>query len=157
MSANIFGSASFKPHGVDKKYVDSKFISLTKTLQTKLDKTLTEVLNINGHRVCYMLDPINATDATNKSYVDSELSKVSRLVNSKLALEGDTMLGNINMDGYKIIKVLAPVNDSDVANKNYVDAKFDLASRVGDNFQNLYMLNTVGLVPHLSSSNDETG
>ena len=56
-----------------------------------------------------MLDPINATDATNKSYVDSELSKVSRLVNSKLALEGDTMLGNINMDGYKIINVLAPV------------------------------------------------
>ena len=39
----------------------------------------------------------------------------------------------------------------------YVDAKFDLASKVGDNFQNLCMLNTVGLVPHLSSSNDESG
>ena len=49
MSVNIFGSGSKSSRGVsniDKKYVDSKFIALTRILETKLDKSIIESLNI---------------------------------------------------------------------------------------------------------------
>jgi hypothetical protein len=47
MSVSIFGSSlnSSKVSNVDKKYVDSKFITLTKILETKLDKSVIESLN----------------------------------------------------------------------------------------------------------------
>ena len=40
MTANIFGSSSMKSAAsdVNKKYVDSKFITLTNNLQSKIDK-----------------------------------------------------------------------------------------------------------------------
>jgi len=75
MRANIFGSnfTSFsKSFGVDKKYVDSKFITLTKTLHTKLDKIVSEELDMNGYRIFNVLDPINNADAANKKYVEEK-------------------------------------------------------------------------------------
>ena len=151
MSVNIFGSglATFKANTVDKKYVDSKLISVTKTLQTKLDKNIAEDVDMNGYRIHNFRDPKEKADAANKNYVDSGIAYVIRKVNSKLDLQGGTMTGNINMNAFKITNVGEPVNNDDAVNKKYVDEQ--------NAPKNMYFLSTVGLVPHLSSSRDKSG
>ena len=65
---------------------------------------------INGH-------------ASNKAYVDNEISKISDSSDNSnyVKKSGDTMSGNLNMDNHMITNVKTPINDNDVANKGYID------------------------------------
>ena len=65
---------------------------------------------INGH-------------ASNKAYVDNEISKISDSSDNSnyVKKSGDTMYGNLNMDNHMITNVKTPINDNDVANKGYID------------------------------------
>ena len=66
MTANIFGSSSMisAASGVTKKYIDSKFITLTTNLQSKIDKN--KDLDMGGYGIHNVKDPVNDTDVANK-------------------------------------------------------------------------------------------
>ncbi len=46
---------------------------------------------------------------------------ITNLINEKVAKAGDTMTGDLNMDSNMIRNLSAPVDNTDAANKHYVD------------------------------------
>ena len=70
--------------------------------------------------------PQFTSSATNKQYVDTEITKVHQNLDLSPFLKIDgtrAMTGNLDMDNYLINKVGEPVNSDDVATKNYVDTE----------------------------------
>ena len=61
--------------------------------------------------------------AVNKNYVDGEITKIPISDTSPfLKIDGTrAMTGNLNMDGNKIIRLASPTDNSDAANKQYID------------------------------------
>ena len=62
--------------------------------------------------------------AVNKNYVDGEITKVHQNLDLTPFLRKDgqrAMTGNLNMDGNKIIRLASPTDNSDAANKQYID------------------------------------
>ena len=62
--------------------------------------------------------------AVNKNYVDGEITKVHQNLDLTPFLRKDgrrVMTGNLNMDGNKIIRLASPTDNSDAANKQYID------------------------------------
>ena len=110
MSVNIFGFRSaIKQRSVD----NSKFISLTKNLQTRVDKggdIMTGTLTMKDNKITSSFIPDADDVVTNKAYVDSKLCK-----------SGDTMNGVLNMNRQQIKGVQNPTDDDDVCNKQYTD------------------------------------
>src|ERR1044072_3161457 len=75
MPVNIFGSCDKKSNNsnVGRKYIDSKFITLTKNLNTKLDRSggvLSGDLVMNGARILNLSEPTHEGEVANKNYVD---------------------------------------------------------------------------------------
>ena len=59
---------------------NSKFITLTKSLQLKVDKTgdtLTGNLNMGHYKINNLADPISDNDACNKKYVDELITQTN--------------------------------------------------------------------------------
>jgi hypothetical protein len=105
-------------------YTSSKFLYLT-------GGTMAGDINMDGYRVWNLPDLTvnsNLSDATNKKYVDSE---ISNLASKKLSLSGqETMSGFINMGSNKITNLTTPTDNTDAANKIYVDSEIsNLASK----------------------------
>ena len=84
MTANVFGSSTMKSAASDvtKKYVDSKFITLTNNLQTKLDKN--KDLDMGGNGIDNVKDPVNDADVANKKvvvdYIDTMQQNIDNLL-----------------------------------------------------------------------------
>lgn len=83
MSTNVFGSSSklTKASNIDKKYVDSKFVTLTKNIQLKVDKTgdtMSGNLDMGNSKVVNLQEPTEEQDAVSKKYVD----KISKNINT---------------------------------------------------------------------------
>jgi hypothetical protein len=155
MSVNNFGlhSNNSKPD-VSKKDLDSKFIVLTKNLQTKVDKAgdvMTGDLNMGSNKITCTCIPNADEVLTNKGYVDSKLSKA-----------GDTMTGELNMNGQQIIGLKNPTDDDEACNKKYVDLKAaELKSEsslkpiyFNTLMNNLTIHSKLGYVPILNSNLD---
>ena len=75
MPTNIFGYSSklTKVSNTDKKYIDSKFVTLTKNLQLKVDKngdSMNGNLDLGNCKIVNLQELVNDEDATNKKYVD---------------------------------------------------------------------------------------
>src|SRR5207244_13469906 len=74
MSVNIFGSSSSnKSNTNNNKYTDSKFITLTKNLNSKLDKsggTLSGDINMGTNKISLSHGAEEEHDVPNKKYVD---------------------------------------------------------------------------------------
>ena len=163
MTVDIFGGSNIKGKktGVNKNYVDSKFITLTKSQNLKFDKTggiISGDIDMDGHRIIHNLDPLNIMDAANKSYVDDSISAFSHKVNGKLDISGDTMQGDLNMNHYKITNVVSPIINEDAANKRYVDQRYDsLYDSLTGLLKKLLAPNSVGLIPILTEKNDKSG
>jgi len=143
MSVNKFGFRSVIKHSVND---NSKFISLAKNLQEKVDRAgdnMTGDLNMGNNKIISLSDPISDDDACNKRYVQSILNEQNiitelnkRYVQSKLneqniitKLNFDTLTNtkldksineNLDMNGFTIVNVKNPVNSSDASNKLYV-------------------------------------
>ena len=107
MPVNIFGSCDKKSNNSNdsRKYIDSKFITLTQNLNTKLDKN------------------------------------------------GGVLSGDLVVDGARILNLSEPTHEGEVANKKYVDLRFNtvvtnLAQINNDNDKAKYVKNSVGLVPN---------
>ena len=84
MHANIFGSTSklIKASNIDKKYVDSKFVTLTKNLQLKVEKngdTMSGNLDMTNSKIVNLQEPTEEQDAVSKKYVTKSL-KISILI-----------------------------------------------------------------------------
>jgi hypothetical protein len=136
MSANIFGASgnSSRASTVDKKYVDSKFIALTKSLDAKLDKsggTVTGEIDVNQNRILNVGNPQETSDAINKKYVDDRFAISRRNLQLKVNKAGDVMNGDLNMGGFRVVNLNEPVAQQDAASKRYVDNKAVNVSDVG--------------------------
>jgi hypothetical protein len=90
MGVNIYGSSGARGRTGDRAYVDSKFINLVQNLETKLDKKITTDLDMEGHRINRVVDPIQNTDVSNKSYVDKKIYNTVQ--------EMEKRNGNINIE-----------------------------------------------------------
>src|SRR5260221_12238552 len=115
MSANIFGFSgkSATTLGVNKKYVDSKFITLTRNLQSKVNTdgdVMNRSLDIGNYRISSTHIPTNPEDLINKGYGD----------NNYINRSG----GSLDMGANKITSSYVPKVEIDLKNKNYVDVKF---------------------------------
>ena len=122
MSANIFGSSgkSDKTPGVNKKYVDSKFITLTRNLELKVNKAgdlMSGSLDMGNFRISSTHIPTNPEDLINKVYGD----------NSYINRSG----GSLDMGANKITSSYVPKEEIDLTNKNYVDVKFVTKTNYG--------------------------
>jgi hypothetical protein len=99
MTANIFGSSSIKStvSDVTKKYVDSKFITLTNNLQLKIDKN--KDLDMGGYGIHNVKDPVNDTDVVNKKFVVNRID--SLFVKNSIGLVPN-LTSNNNKSGYTV-------------------------------------------------------
>ena len=114
---------------VNKNYVDGEITKIPVSDTSpflKIDGTraMTGDLDMDSHRVTDCLDPINDKDLSTKKYVDTEITKVHQNLDLTPFLRKDgrrAMIGNLNMDGNKIIRLASPSDNSDAANKQYID------------------------------------
>ena len=128
MAVNVFGSSG-ENSNMNKNYVDSKFIILTRDLDTKLEKsggTLTGNLNMGNKHITDLANPNSDEDACNKKFLKQEIKAESLLVK----LYVDTLLHtkldkniaeNLNMNGQQVMGLENPKRDDEVSNKKYVD------------------------------------
>src|SRR5260221_2010831 len=115
MSDNIFGSngKSATSLGVNKKYVASKFITLTRNLQSKVNKAgdvMSGCLDVGNNKISSSHIPSYPEDLINKVYGD----------NNYINRSG----GSLDMGANKITSSYVPKEEIDLTNKNYVDGKF---------------------------------
>jgi len=108
MTANIFGSSSMKSDtsGVTKKYVDSKFITLTTNLQSKVDKN--KDLDMGGYGIHNVKAPVNDTDVVNKKFVVNHVDALQQnidrlfLVKNSIGFVPNLTSNNSNKSGYTV-------------------------------------------------------
>ena len=75
-------------------------------------------IDMTGHKVVNLGDPVYGQDAATRQYVDTYATYLN---NTKVDWTGGTMTGLLNMGSFKITNVGDPENDTDVVNKKYVD------------------------------------
>ncbi len=135
MSVNIFGSRSGLKPPTNQNY-NSKFIFLTHSLQTKVDKSgdsMTGNLNMANNKITGVSDPTLDDDVCNKRHLSSVMNLNNQNYNSKFVWltenlqvkvdkSGDTMTGDLNMANNKITGVSDPTLDHDVCNKRYLSS-----------------------------------
>ena len=80
-------------------------------------------LSMNQNDLFEIPAPKYGSSAANKNYVDGEITKIPISDTSPfLKIDGTrAMTGNLNMDGNKIIRLASPTDNSDAANKQYID------------------------------------
>ena len=119
---NLFGM-TMKSGVTNKEYIDSKFISLTKAMQTKVDTAgdkMTGNLDMNNNRLMNVGNAVDKQDCITKDYLDTITKSINRQVQLKVNADGDTMRGNLDMDWHTVTNVKFPLKSCDAANKLYV-------------------------------------
>src|SRR2546426_10347309 len=159
MSVNIFGSSRNKSNANNIKYIDSKFITLTKNLNTKLDKSggvLSGDLNMGTSKISLSHEAEELHDVPNKKYVDGVIFQtVSNNGQSIIDLTKNVVTKEqlaeilktkadknveLNMNNNFISNLLDPQDKQDATTKGYVDRK--------------RTKNNVGYVPQLNSNDN---
>jgi F5/8 type C domain len=117
MSVNIFGASaestllsSMKASGVTKNYIDSKFITLTNNLATKVNRSGDKMigdLNMGGHGLCDVKDPVNDNDVANKKFVLEKEETLQQFINklfikNSVGLVPNLTSNNKNKSGYYV-------------------------------------------------------
>jgi len=116
MTANIFGSSSMKSDtsGVTKKYVDSKFITLTTNLQSKVDKN--KDLDMGGYSIHNVKDPVNNTDVANKKFVVNHVDALQQNIDRLLVKNSIGLVPNLNSNNNKSGYTVAASNEREPNN-----------------------------------------
>lgn len=81
---------------------------------SKIGDTMQGILNMGGFKITNLGAPTSGTDATTKTYVDTQDAL-------KVNKAGDTMSGNLAMGGNKVTGLGSPSGSADAATKSYVD------------------------------------
>jgi len=87
----------------------------------------TGALSMGNRRITSLLSPTEADNAANKDYVDGKTWTTSQIINFNTAVTSFRLnqfavpSGLIDMNGFRIISLLAPTQGTDAANKDYVD------------------------------------
>ena len=152
MSVNKFGSSSNSSKGNDnKKYTDSKFITLAINLNTKLDKsgdTMSGSLNMGNCKITNLCDPQESNEAANKKYVDASDTLVRLYVDQcKLVANTYTDLKETETKSY--------VDSREAILRTYIDAQKERTELL---VANKYVKNNVGFIPDLlDNQNNKCG
>jgi hypothetical protein len=93
------------------KVNDSSFKTLSRILDTKLDRNITSDISLNDNRITNVKLPINDNDVVTKGYC--------------LSKNGDVMTGTLDMSNNIITNVKFPTNDNDVVTKGYCLSKLE--------------------------------
>src|SRR5687768_5788425 len=126
MSINKFGlSENVTKSGASKEYIDSKFITLTKRLEEKVDKNMNYPLNMQGNKISSSFIPDTPDALVNKLYLDKHLNKIDEQFEKKLDRTKGEMLNDLDMGGYKIKGLSNPIEVEEACNKRYTDALVD--------------------------------
>ncbi len=94
-------------------------------------------VSMGGYKLTNLGTPTEATDAANKEYVDEAVKNIDISgidASDKVSKAGDIMAGQLDMNTNKIIGVGDPEDDTDAANKAYVDKKvgsIDVSQQLG--------------------------
>ena len=105
--------------------LDNSFKTLSRIIDTKLDKNITSDISLNNNRITNVKEPVNDNDVATKGYCDSLDMNTNRLINdciTKDYFERKLKLGNrkLDMNGHGITDVKLPLDSNDVTNKLYV-------------------------------------
>ena len=105
------GAPSDNTDAATKKYVDDNSSGSPKTSGLTVDSNIDMK---DRYRITNLSTPLDGKEPPTKEYVD----------NTFLDRDGSyPMKGNLNMDNNKMVKVGAPTDNDDAANKSYVDTK----------------------------------
>ena len=98
------GKSMVVTEGVSKRYISNNFLRRDGT------NTATGSINMTGNTLTNVSNPVNAQDIATKNYVDGKVSK-----------SGDTMTGNLDISGNRVMNVpFSPTDTSDAVNAAYV-------------------------------------
>lgn len=95
-------------------------------------------VSMGGYKLTNLGTPTEATDAANKEYVDEAVKNIDISgidASNKVSKAGDIMAGQLDMNTNKIIGLGDPEDDTDAANKAYVDEKvgsIDVSEQLGE-------------------------
>ena len=130
---------------VNKNYVDGKIIKIDTTQFVKLDgsRAMTGNLDMGGKKITGVGDStvsFHLTDAVNYRSLGETLRGFRiGLTRSFVHLDGsEAMTGNLDMGDHSIQKVGDPVNDTDAANKQYIDEKLLKSHLVSSEVKNSF-------------------
>jgi len=93
--------------------------------------------------------PTAGTDATNKTYVDTQRD-------TRLALAGGTMTGNIVLGANKATSTATPTTDDDLTRKGYVDGILGSATAAATSAANAATSETNAGISETNAANSET-
>ena len=119
----------------NKGYCDYNFLNRQK------GGVLMGPLSMNRNDLTGILDtPKFGYSAVNKNYVDGEISKIPGTDTSPfLKIDGSrAMTGDLDMDGNKIIRLASPTDNSDAANKQYIDEALLKSHLVSSHIENAF-------------------
>ena len=98
------GKSMVVTEGVSLRYISNNFLRRDGT------NTATGSINMTGNTLANVRHPVNAQDIATKNYVDGKVNK-----------SGDTMTGNLDMSGDRVMNVpFSPTDTSDAVNAAYV-------------------------------------
>ena len=122
--------------GVNKGYCDYNFLNRQK------GGVIMGPLSMNQNDLIGIPDtPKFGYSAVNKNYIDTEITKVHQNLDLTPFLRKDgqrAMTGNLNMDGNKIIRLASPTDNSDAANKQYIDEELLKSHLVSSKVENSF-------------------
>jgi len=118
---------------INTSYIDTIYLRLDGTLP------MTGSLNLGNHQINNVTSPTLASDAANKTYVDTQDAL-------RVSKNGDSIAGNLTFTAGTTTGLPVPVNNSDATNKIYVDnAIATRVNKAGDTITGSLILSGAGV------------
>ena len=114
----IYGPTSTESQQAEGEQGDHSMFAKKPDVLQKAGGLMHGNIDMTGHQVVNLGDPVYVQDAATMRYVDNYATYLN---NNKVNWTGGTMTGLLNMGSFKITNVGDPENDTDVVNKKYVD------------------------------------
>ena len=115
---SIYGPTSTESQHAEGEQVDHSVYAKKPDVLLKAGGLMHGNIDITGHQVVNLGDPVHGQDAATMQYVSNFATYLN---NTKVDWTGGTMTGLLNMGSFKFTNVGDPENDTDVVNKKYVD------------------------------------
>jgi hypothetical protein len=121
---NFAQSNSPKNNLLDKKYVDSKFITITRNLDSKMNISggkLTGNLDLGNNKIINVKLPEESKDVVVKDYCDNNIERVKLEMDSRISsLDNRDVTKSLDMNWNTINNLKFPMTSLDAINKEYL-------------------------------------